>query len=308
MPELPDVERARKLLHERCVGRKITQVSAADDSIVFAGASKTDIEAQLLGRTVLGSGRRGKQFWLLLSGGLSLLLHFGMTGEVHIQGEALSHYRKIEVDVGENWPPQYTKLELAFDHVRVAYTDPRRLGRIRTFPGDAAESPAVSKLGFDPVLDPPDSDAFAHSVLRRKMPIKALLLNQAFSAGVGNWIADEVLFQSQIHPAQMANTLHRGQTDALLDQLKHVCTTAVSVNAESEMFPRDWLFHYRWSKGRSQSPQLPDGRKIAFVTVGGRTSAFVPAVQTLNQSLDLGSELEQPPDVKDTKTARKRRR
>ncbi|KAJ1854996.1 hypothetical protein GGH12_001138 [Coemansia sp. RSA 1822] len=298
MPELPDVERARKLLHERCVGHKITRVCAIDDSIVFVGVGKADIEAQLLGRKVVGSGRRGKQFWLLLSGGLSLLMHFGMTGEVHIQGETLSHYRKIEVDVGETWPPQYTKLELEFDKMRVAYTDPRRLGRIRTFAGDASESPMVAKLGFDPVLDPPSPEDFARAVMRRKTPIKALLLNQEFSAGVGNWIADEVLFQSQIHPAHFANALSREQTDLILNQLKRVCVTAVEVNAESKLFPKTWLFHYRWAKGRGHTAQLPDGRKIEFVTVGGRTSAFVPEVQMLTP----------PPKTEDAPENRPKRR
>ncbi|KAJ2729797.1 hypothetical protein H4R23_003429, partial [Coemansia sp. Cherry 401B] len=266
----------------RVAKQAITAVRAASDTIVFSGASAAEVEAQLLGRQVTDSGRRGKQFWLSLSDDLSLLLHFGMTGEMHIQGEQQNHYRKISVDVGDAWPPQYTKLELDLGSTRVAFTDPRRLGRIRVYEGDAAASPVVSKLGFDPVIDPPDPETFARLVTCRRMPIKALLLKQDFSAGVGNWIADEVLFQSRIHPAQMANSLNQAQTRVLLDQLELVCRTAVDVNAESTLFPKDWLFHYRWTKGRGRAPQLPDGRQIEFVTVGGRTSAFVPAVQVLN--------------------------
>ncbi|KAJ1864388.1 hypothetical protein LPJ78_003403 [Coemansia sp. RSA 989] len=264
MPELPDVEQARKLLHERCVGRKLTQVRAASDSIVFAGA--TDLESRLRGRKMVGSGRRGKQFWLEFSKQLVLFVHFGMTGQVHVKGESASHYRKIEVDVGADWPPQYTKLELQFGQLQVAFTDPRRLGRIRLYEGVASESPIVSKLGFDPVIDPPSPQAFAEMVMRRKMPVKALLLKQEFSAGVGNWIADEVLFRSSIHPAQLASTLTQVQTNELLRQLKDVCGTAVAANADSRLFPKEWLFHYRWAKGRKQPAQMPDGRAIEFVT------------------------------------------
>ncbi|KAJ2783268.1 hypothetical protein H4R18_001787 [Coemansia javaensis] len=285
MPELPDVERARALLHARCVGRTVTWVQAADDHIVFSGAARGDIERRLRGRTVVGSGRRGKQFWLALSGGLALLMHFGMTGEVYIRGEAVSHYRKVEVDAGDAWPPRYAKLELRFgEDVAVAYSDARRLGRIHAFEGDGAASPWVAKLGFDPVLDPPTPAAFAEAVARRRTPIKALLLNQGFSAGIGNWIADEVLFRSRIHPEQPAASLTRAQADALLAQIKHVCTTAVEADAESARFPADWLFHYRWEKGKRKAPQLPDGRRIAFVTVGGRTSAYVPEVQVLSRA------------------------
>ncbi|KAJ2157859.1 hypothetical protein GGF46_004195 [Coemansia sp. RSA 552] len=140
MPELPDVERARKLLHARCVGRKIVGVDAADDSIVFVGKTRAEVARHLQGHSVTGTGRRGKQFWLLLTGGSALLLHFGMTGEVHIRGEPTAHYRKIETAAGDQWPPRFTKLELEFDGgSKVAYTDPRRLGRIRIHTGDIAD-------------------------------------------------------------------------------------------------------------------------------------------------------------------------
>ncbi|KAJ2810440.1 hypothetical protein FBU31_007993, partial [Coemansia sp. 'formosensis'] len=100
-----------------------------------------------------------------------------------------------------------------------------------------------------------------------------------FSAGVGNWIADEVLYQSRIHPQHLACSLDEQQTTTLLHQLKDVCNKAVEVNAESKLFPKDWLFHYRWSKGKGRQPAMPSGLRIEFVTVGGRTSAFVPDLQ-----------------------------
>ncbi|KAJ2865351.1 hypothetical protein GGH94_002304 [Coemansia aciculifera] len=280
MPELPEVERARRLLQARCVGKKIMKVIAADDSIVFTNERGSELETLLSGRKLLDAGRRGKQFWLTLSGGLCLLMHFGMTGEIHVQGEKQNHYRKIDVDVGTMWPPRFTKFEMELTgKVRVAFTDPRRLGRIRTFAGDAADCPTISKLGFDPVLDPPELSVFQEAVGKRRMPIKSLLLCQEFSAGVGNWIADEVLYQSRIHPQQLACTLNELQTTALLQQLKAICNKAVEVNAESKLFPEDWLFHYRWSKGKGRQPAMPSGLRIEFVTVGGRTSAFVPDLQ-----------------------------
>ncbi|KAJ2492107.1 hypothetical protein IWW37_001684 [Coemansia sp. RSA 2050] len=280
MPELPEVERARKLLQTCCIGKEISSVTAADDIIVFTNERGHELEALLSGRKLLDVGRRGKQFWLTLSGGLCLLMHFGMTGEIHVQGEKQNHYRKIDIDVGTMWPPRFTKLEMELTgNVRVAFTDPRRLGRIRTFVGDAADCPTISKLGFDPILDPPGLSVFQEAVAKRRMPIKSLLLSQDFSAGVGNWIADEVLYQSRIHPQQLASTLSELQTAVLLQQLKDICNKAVEVNAESKLFPEDWLFHYRWSKGRGRQPAMPNGLRIEFVTVGGRTSAFVPDLQ-----------------------------
>ncbi|KAJ1646417.1 hypothetical protein LPJ64_002112 [Coemansia asiatica] len=293
MPELPEVERARQLLHMRCINKEITWVRAVDDSIVFPEQRGHSLALKLKGRRVIDTGRRGKHFWLMLSGGLNLFLHFGMSGDIHVSDEARTRYRKVDVDVGGAWPPLYTKLEMEFGKdLAVAFTDPRRLGRIRIFEGDALQAPVIQKLGFDPVLNPPCFEDFRQMVLKRRSPIKALLLNQSFSAGIGNWIADEVLYQSKVHPSQPACTLSDLQIRLLLERIRTVCVTAVEANADSERFPADWLFHHRWSKARSKSKSkskssqqtLPNGLSIDFVTVGGRTSAFVPDVQVLAPS------------------------
>jgi formamidopyrimidine-DNA glycosylase len=106
-----------------------------------------------------------------------------------------------------DWPPKYWKLimELSPDQkidrkkvetssdlpssVCWAFTDPRRLGRIRLVKQPLKEPP-ISELGFDPILSMPSQQEFIEAVRRRRTPIKALLLDQHFSAGVGNWIAD----------------------------------------------------------------------------------------------------------------------
>lgn len=72
----------------------------------------------------------------------------------------------------------------------IAFVDPRRLGRIRLC-GDPQKEPPISSLGFDPILSMPTLENFSKSVTKRACPIKALLLDQSFSAGVGNWIAGQ---------------------------------------------------------------------------------------------------------------------
>lgn len=70
------------------------------------------------------------------------------------------------------------------------------------------------------------------------------------------------------------------QIQELNTAIHYVCTTAIDVLADSEKFPDHWLFKHRWSKGKKNQPSvLPNGDKIIFLTVGGRTSAVVPAVQ-----------------------------
>lgn len=127
----------------------------------------------------------------------------------------------------------------------------------------------------------PSFDIFSQLVLRRAVPIKALLLDQSFSAGVGNWVADEVLYQAKIHPAQYTNTLTTDELLALYEKIKYVCETAVNVEADASKFPADWLMTYRWNKGKKTNKTLPNGLLLEFETVGGRTSAFAPSVQVL---------------------------
>jgi len=75
----------------------------------------------------------------------------------------------------------------------------RRLGRIRLCKSPRTEPP-ISELGFDPILSMPSLDEFPSMVRRSwSCPINALLLDQSFSAGVGNWVADEILYNARIH-------------------------------------------------------------------------------------------------------------
>ncbi|GES95662.1 formamidopyrimidine-DNA glycosylase isoform X2 [Rhizophagus clarus] len=78
-----------------------------------------------------------------------------------------------------------------------------------------------------------------------------------------------------------ANTLSKEQIETLHEKLVYVCKTAVDVNAESQLFPSSWLFHYRWDKRNKNGAFMPNGEQIIFETVGGRTTAIVPSVQKL---------------------------
>ena len=93
-------------------------------------------------------------------------------------------------------------------------------------------------------------------------------------------LSDEILYHSKIHPEQYSNTLNDDQIKELHAAIHYVCSTSIGVLADSEKFPEHWLFKHRWGKGKKNQPAvLPNGDKITFLTVGGRTSAVVPAVQ-----------------------------
>ena len=107
--------------------------------------------------------------------------------------------------------------------------------------------------------------------------LKALLLDQKFAAGVGNWIADEVLYQAKLDPRRRTTSLTESELRRLRTKLSLVVRTAVKANADASRYPKTWLFHHRWGKGKGAKTKR--GETIRFVTIAGRTTAWVPTVQ-----------------------------
>merc|ERR1719204_1669241 len=90
-----------------------------------------------------------------------------------------------------------------------------------------------------------------------------------------------MLYQSRLHPARKACELTPCELKRLHKSFS-VLETACKVNADYKKFPKGWLFHYRWGKGKDAKDV--NGNRIEFVTVGGRTSAFVPKFQKEKKS------------------------
>ncbi len=294
MPELPEVEAARRAAQRVAAGRRISEVWVADDPIVFEGVAPARVRRALVGRRVKAVRRHGKHLWLELDRRPWPCLHFGMTGGIHVtranlggaaRRAAVPAQRAVRlVSDGAvdrpDWPPRFTKLHLRFaGGGELALADGRRLGRIR-LRQDPPTEPPISALGFDALRAMPTPARF-HAMLRgRTSPIKAVLLDQSFAAGIGNWIADEVLYQAGIAPKRRASTLSPAEAGRLRTRIRSVIGGAVRAGSDSDRFPRWWLFHRRWGHRRGgPSATTVRGEHIRHETVGGRTTAWVPTAQ-----------------------------
>jgi formamidopyrimidine-DNA glycosylase len=154
--------------------------------------------------------------------------------------------------------------------------DARRLGRIR-LREDPWREPPLAGLGFDALHQLPPPARFWTLLRERTAPMKALLLDQTFAAGVGNWIADEVLYQARIDPRRPARTLSAAESSRLRRRLRAVLVTAVRVGADGDRFPRAWLFHRRWDP--DPLARTARGERIRWQTIAGRTTAWAPTAQ-----------------------------
>ncbi|MFQ6022353.1 MAG: Fpg/Nei family DNA glycosylase [Acidiferrobacterales bacterium] len=278
MPELPEVERGRKLAERVARGRAVVKVWCAKDTIVFQGLGAATFRHALETKKVLAVCRRGKQLWFQLDRPPHPLFHFGMTGAFRIPSTGSLQLKSGPKENDAHWPPRFVKICLFFDNGgELVMTDARRLGRI-LLRDDPMNEPPINELGFDPLLALPGPKAFVKVLRKRSAVIKSLLLNQRFAAGVGNWIADEVLYQAGIDPRRRADSLSDHEARLLRRKLKSVIETAVAANAEDERYPRTWLFHRRWRK-RCDATTV-HGEPIEHITIAGRTTAWVPAVQS----------------------------
>jgi formamidopyrimidine-DNA glycosylase len=279
MPELPEVERGRRIALKVAGGRRITEARCADDPIVFERVPAARFRRALVGRRVRTVKRHGKHLWFELDRRPWLCLHFGMTGGFHTApGGPRVKLKSSRKKPDGAWPPRFTKLQLIFDDGgELIMADARRLGRIR-LRRDPAQEPPISLLGFDAHRALPPYPRFRDLVRQRAAPLKALLLDQGFAAGVGNWIADEVLYQARLDPRRRANTLTDPEIARMRAALKRVIDTSVRLSNDSDRYPRGWLFHRRW--GKNPRATTPAGERIRHITVAGRTTAWVPTLQS----------------------------
>ena len=277
MPELPEVERGRKLAESVVAGRRIERVWCDDDPIVFDSMGSSRWRHALEGKRVEAARRWGKQLWFELSEPPHPLFHFGMTGGFKTPAAEPLQLKSGPREDPTLWPPRFVKIRIHLDDGgELAMTDGRRLGRILLRNDPEREAP-IARLGFDPLLAMPPPKRFSEMLRARSGNVKSLLLDQSFAAGVGNWIADEVLYQARIDPRRRASSLTDAEARRVRTRLASIVNRAVRVNADDASYPRTWLFHRRW--GKREDATTSRGEPVEHLTVGGRTTAWVPSVQ-----------------------------
>ncbi|GMI93939.1 MUTM homolog, MUTM homolog-1, FORMAMIDOPYRIMIDINE-DNA GLYCOSYLASE 2 [Hibiscus trionum] len=279
MPELPEVEAARRAVEENCLGKKIKRAIIANDSKVIEGVSSSEFESAVVGKTIVSAHRKGKNLWLELDSPPFPTFQFGMAGAIYIKGVAVTKYKRSAVKDNDEWPSKYSKFFVELDDgLELSFTDKRRFARVRLLK-DPTSVPPISELGPDALFEPMTVDEFTESLGKKKIAIKALLLDQSYISGIGNWIADEVLYQARIHPLQASSSLSKENCATLHKCIKEVIETSVEVGADSSQFPSNWIFH---SREKKPGKAFVDGKKIDFINAGGRTSAYVPELQKLS--------------------------
>ena len=259
MPEGIEIEIYRRAA-ERAMGRTVASVQATDGWFLKGGLTAQQVTDALVGQQVEAARRRGKLLVLEMSNGVQLGLRFGMTGRLVVDAVSAIDYLEY---AGVRSNPGWDRFGLTFTdggHLRIQ--DPRRLGGVQ----------------LDPDVDALGADAFTATLgdLRRRVfvgdvALKARLLDQSRLAGVGNLIADEVLWRAGIDPARSAGSLTEAQQAKVHRHLRRVLGE----------FLRDGGSHTgRLQSARVRGGRCPkDGAELLRRQVGGRTTYSCPRHQ-----------------------------
>lgn len=276
MPELPEVETVASDLRGQITGRRFTEPHILWPR-TLAAPDEAALAERLAGRAVIDVGRRGKYLLIHLSDGQTLIVHLRMTGGLSV---APGDSPLLEDKHARAW------FGLAgiggADGDALVFTDARKFGRIWLV-HDIAE--VTGKLGPEPLAWDLTQEAFAARLRRRKVAIKALLLDQTAVAGVGNIYADEALFRAGIHPLRKAATLTDEELSRLYDSLREVLREAIDKRGT---LLRDYRTPYGVDGyfrshlrvyGRRGQPCSNCGGPIERIRVTQRSTHFCPRCQ-----------------------------
>jgi formamidopyrimidine-DNA glycosylase len=221
VPELPEVETIRRQLAPLVEGRRLERIEVLDWRW-SRPLSPGEMGDALTGRRIERLGRRGKYLLWELEDDMYLAQHLRMTGSVLAAPDPEPSHTRVRMQLG---PRSRSKKTLEGrdqatmgppGKLRLALVDPRRFGTGELLIGRlAVEGFFDARLGLEP-LDEAFTAEHLHSVMKgRRMPIKALLLDQRRVAGIGNIYADEALFRAGIHPLRPAGQLTLAQAARL---------------------------------------------------------------------------------------------
>jgi formamidopyrimidine-DNA glycosylase len=257
MPELPEVEQERRRFAAVAAGRVVRRIEA--DPAIVRNTTPRALDLALRGRRFGEPRRHGKRLLCPTEEGPTLLLRFGMTGGL-VEG-ATGH------------PHPHDRLVLELDRGALRYRDQRKLGGVWLARDEAEAASLLAGLGPDALEV--GRRAFLDRLSRRRGGVKAALMDQGFVAGVGNLLADEILWQAGVHPRTPLAALDPPVRDRLYRVLRRVLRTAVARFDHHET-QRRWLIRVRGEPGaRCPRCGTPLGRTVA----AGRTTYFCPACQ-----------------------------
>ena len=305
MPELPEVEVVKLFLEQKLLHKTITNLEILNKKSFIGDIKK------VINQEIIKFSRLGKQLSIYLSNGQILLVHLKMTGQLILspllgssrstgvgkgvavgQGILMGHPTKNALD---QLPNKSTRLIFYFSKVGATlagaqdilyFNDQRKFGWIKLMsPQELKDS--QSNLGLD-IFDPKFSPQYILNQLSKsRRPVKVMLLDQNFFAGIGNIYANDALFLSGIHPKTPSNKITLKQAKLIYKHLIEIMKQSILsggstakdnkyVRPDGTFGKNQFFFRVYERKGE---PCLKCGTKIEYLKLGARGTFFCPKCQ-----------------------------
>jgi formamidopyrimidine-DNA glycosylase len=259
MPELPDVEGFRAVLAEHGTGQRVQRVEVADAGVLH-DVSAGHLQRSLRGRQFAEPERHGK--WLIArTDGPVLLMHFGMTGQLHWAEAGQQRHR-------------HDRVVFALTDGEIRFRDMRKLQGITVVQRPDDVSRVLADLGPD-ALSIARQD-FADALGTGRQAVKAALLDQSVIAGLGNLLADEICWHACINPRRPVRELTPDERDRLYGQMRQVLREAIPAGRVPAQ--AGWLTESR-DDDNARCPRC--GTTLAKERVGGRRTVWCPCCQSV---------------------------
>jgi formamidopyrimidine-DNA glycosylase len=263
MPELAEVEWYRKQWNTGR-GKNIIDVRMHPRKRVFRGTNTRGLREGLIGEKLLNSNARGKRMLFKFSGDNWLGIHLGMTGQIRSESAGFP-------------PSKHDHLVLYQSERALVFTDSRQFGRVRFHHGQ--KEPDWWNTAVPEIVSAEFTQRFLDRFLnrRRKAPIKAVLLLQDGFPGIGNWMADEILWRAKVLPSKRTRKLTRRERAAIFRAAKFVVKRSLeTLGRDFSDPPKNWLIHQKWKRdGVCPLHRTP----LRHAIIGGRTTAWCPRCQ-----------------------------
>lgn len=227
MPELPEVETIRRTLLEHVRNLRIEEVKLIWPTAVSGWKDKT-FEELVIGRRIKTINRRGKYLLFMLDADLTLIAHMRMTGHLYYYPE---HHHELE---------KHTHVVFRLERGEVHFSDMRKFGRIQAIPTPLCfDESSLRKLGPEPLTDEFTPAVLKERLAKKKVFLKAALLDQSVLAGMGNIYVDEALFQAGLSPGRKTDTLTEEEILRLHQAIQNVLQAGIDARGTSLRDYRD---------------------------------------------------------------------
>lgn len=270
MPELPEVEVIRRGLTPRLLGKRFLSVKVGKKRLRQA-SSPQHLTRWLPGRRLERLQRRGKYLVFRLEGGVTLLIHLGMTG-------------RLLLDPPRRGEPHVHLVFSLEDGLTLAFQDVRRFGQVLVF-GPGEPLMPLEQVGREPFSRRVTPEWLAEASRGRLRPLKNFLLDGRILAGLGNIYACEVMFAAGIHPATPAGALSLEEWDRMLQKIRRILKRAIrqggtTVNDYLNSHGETGLFQIELMVyGRGGEPCRHCGSAVQRLVQAGRSTFFCPRCQ-----------------------------